>query len=49
MTRTAKVALFCLRFYLILLLTLIGIKFYRMLSAPHDQPGKPEASSSAKP
>lgn len=33
MTRTVKLALFFLRAYLILLLTLIGIKFVRMFLA----------------
>ncbi len=30
MTRTTKIALYCLRFYLIALLVLIGIRFLRI-------------------
>jgi hypothetical protein len=43
MTRTAKIALYGLRIYLLVLLTLIGIKFVRtFMSAP--PPAAPAAS-----
>ena len=43
-TRTVKVALWALRIYLLVLLTLIGIKFARVFSAQ-----KSDAAASASP
>jgi len=36
-TRTARFALWALRIYLLILLTLIGIKFVRVFSGSHKQ------------
>ena len=48
MTRTVKTALYGLRIYLLVLLVLIGIKFYRVFwgaEAGHQPPHPPEAKA----
>jgi hypothetical protein len=45
MTRTVRIALWALRIYLLILLTLIAIKFIRVFSAPADQPALPPAQT----
>ena len=49
MTRTAKTALYGLRIYLIVLLTLIGIKFGRTFLAVGKTPPPATPTSSALP
>jgi hypothetical protein len=52
MTRGVKIALYFLRVYLIVLLALIGLKFWRTYSAPDDSglsPQKPVAAAPAAP
>ena len=46
MTRTAKIALYVLRIYLIVLLTLIGIKFVRTFLATNKAPPSPPSATS---
>jgi len=45
MTRTVRFALWALRIYLLILLTLIAIKFIRVFSAPGDHQQVPAAQS----
>ena len=45
MTRTVRIALWALRIYLLILLTLIAIKFIRVFSAPADHQPVPAAQS----
>ena len=45
MTRTVRFALWALRIYLLILLTLIAIKFIRVFSAPTDQHPVPAAKT----
>ena len=46
MTRTAKIALYVLRIYLIVLLTLTGIKFVRTFLATNKAPPSPPSAPS---
>ena len=41
MTPMVKTALYGLRIYLLVLLTLIAIKFYRVFATPANQPKQP--------
>jgi hypothetical protein len=45
MTRTVRIALWALRIYLLILLTLIAIKFIRVFSAPVDRQQVPATQS----
>ena len=45
MTRTVKIALWALRVYLLVLLTLIAVKFLRVFSSPADRPSSPTVQS----
>jgi hypothetical protein len=45
MTRTVRVALWALRIYLLILLTLIAIKFIRVFTAPARQQALPPAQT----
>lgn len=45
MTRTVRFALWALRIYLLILLTLIAIKFIRVFSTPGDHRVVPAAQS----
>jgi uncharacterized protein YbcI len=47
-TRTVKVALWALRIYLLVLLSLIGLKFVRVFSDSKNN-RKPEAPAAAQP
>jgi hypothetical protein len=51
-TRTARIALWALRIYLLVLLALIGLKFVRMASIPADKgnaAADPASANAAKP
>jgi cytochrome c-type biogenesis protein CcmH/NrfF len=48
MTPTVRVALWALPIYLLVLLTLIAIKFIRVFSSPSDQSSSPPAQSATK-
>jgi hypothetical protein len=53
MTRSVKVALYFLRIYLIVLLALIGLKFWRTFNSPaadkDADPERPAATAPAEP
>ncbi len=48
-TRTVRIALWALRIYLLVLLTLIGLKFARVFSSSGKPPKTPEKAAVVKP